>query len=155
MFKRLLVLRYVCKKYNLKFDWVGSKFFKDEGCIFSYAPHTEYTHLQVPLFNKHFYSILFHEVGHLVAHRTLNFTAKHCHASEVDYKWGVKHACILLAEEAKASKFSMRVLKGKDKKFLKECWYGYTAWVRQYHTNEGKYTSYTDFVAKYANYFED
>lgn len=154
MIKRLLVLRYVCKKYNLKFDWKYAELFKADGSILSYVPSTEYTHLRVPLFSKHYYSILFHEVGHLVAHRTLNFTQKHCNAAGVEHNWGVKHACILLAEEAKASKLSMRVLKGKDKKFLKECWYGYTAWIRQYHTEEGKYTKYTDFVAKYANYFE-
>lgn len=150
MIKRILALRYVCKKYDLKYCW---KFLGDIGWIgfVEESGSTKYDLISVSLFSNHFWSILFHEVGHLVAKRTLNYQQKHCNALNVDLEWGKKELYVLLAEEAVASKFSNRMTKGKDNTYLKKCWHtytGYAAKVNKSH-NLNKYTSYVHYYSKY------
>lgn len=150
MIKRILALRYVCKKYNLKYCY---SFFGNVGWI-GYVEESgseKYDLISVSLFSRHFWSILFHEVGHLVAKRTLQYQERHCNALGINYEWGVKELYILIAEEATASKFSNRMTKGVDKKYLKGCWHtytGYAAKVNKSH-NLNKYVSYVHYYNKY------
>lgn len=152
MIRRILALRYVCKKYNLKFSikWTG-----DHGaiCYKITGNESKYEWIEISIFSKHFWSILFHEVGHLVAKRTLRYQEKHCNALGVDYKWGTKEWFTLLAEEATASKFSNRVLKKKDNVYLKQCWYTYTGAAAKVVYSH-KLDEYVSTVHKYNKYFE-
>lgn len=152
MIKRILALRYVCKKYGLK---CFVKLTGDHGAICYRITGQEFRYewIEISIFSKHFWSILFHEIGHLVAKRTLEYQVKHCNALGVDYKWGRKEMCVLLAEEATASKFSNRMTKRKDNQYLKECWYTYTADAakrKPYWYLE----DYISTVHKYNKYFE-
>jgi hypothetical protein len=150
--KRILALRYVCKKYDLKYKL---KLFGDVGWI-GFADKntaTDYEFVCVSLLSNHFWSILFHEVGHLIAKRTLNYQWKHCNALGIDYKWGPKEMATLIAEEATASKFSNRMTKRSDNQYLKQCWHTYTADAakrKPYWYLE----TYISTVNKYNKYFE-
>lgn len=152
MIKRILAVRYVCKKYDLKYCW---KFFGDVGWIgfVEDSGATKYDLISVSLFSKHFYSILFHEVGHLVAKRTLQYQERHCNALGIDYKWGAKELYVLIAEEATASKFSNRMTKRADNEYLKRCWYTYTGWAAKVNKSNNL-NKYISTVAKYNKYFE-
>lgn len=148
MIKRILALRYVCKKYNLKYN---VKLFGEVGWI-----ESDTRRFCVSLFQKNFYEVLYHEIGHLIADRSLNFPAKHENAlqtARLRYL-NVNHDLLVrLEEEATASKFAFRVLKTKEKKFLKRCWYTYTSDVAKY-VNADERFRYIDVVAKYNKYFE-
>lgn len=153
MIKRILALRYVCKKYDLKCCWWT--LLGDRGFIGFVEENKSgrYEFIGVSLFSKHFWSILFHEVGHLVAKRSLNYQQKHCNALGVDYKFGTQELITLLAEEATASKFSNRMTKRADNQYLKQCWYTYTANAakrKPYWYLE----AYVSTVHKYNKYFE-
>jgi hypothetical protein len=152
MIRRVLALRYVCKKYDLKYCWT---LFGDRGWIGFVEENNsgKYELLGVGLFSKHFWSILFHEVGHLVAKRTLNYQTKHCNAANMEYQWGIKELYTLLAEEATASKFASRMTKGKSNKFLKQCWHTYTADAK-FWTREDDLDKFISTVHKYNKYFE-
>ena len=151
MIKRIMALRYVCKKYDLRYS---IKLFGNSGSIcYSEGAYT-YEWLEVSLFSKHFWAILFHEVGHLVAKRTLQYQERHCIAADMEYEWGVKELYTLLAEEAVASKFANRMTKRKDNKFLKECQHSYTADAK-FWTREDTLDRYVTTVAKYSQYFEE
>lgn len=152
MIKRILALRYVCKKYDLRYK---IKLTGDQGsiCYKDVDGASSYEWIEISLFSKHFWSILFHEVGHLVAKRTLQFQNKHCNAAGMEYKWGIKEIYTLLAEEATASKFSNRMTKRRDNKFLKECWHSYTADAK-FWTREDTLDKYVTTVAKYSQYFD-
>ena len=150
MIKRILALRYVCKKYKLKYKL---KFFGDVGWI---APEERI--ICVSLFQKHFYETLYHEVGHVVAEGSLGFKWKYFKA-----KWVSRSRLqfsnqydvfVRIEEEAKASKFSMRVLKTKDRTYLKHSWHTYTSAVARWvHSDE--LDLYVKTIAKYSKYFEE
>ena len=148
MIKRILALRYVCKKYNLKYNL---KLFGDVGWI-----NTDNKKFSVSLLQNNFYEVLYHEVGHLVAERSLKFRSKH-DAALVDARLkfvNTDHDLLVrLQEEATASKFAMRILKAPNKEFLKRCWYTYTATVGSVINSE-EIEGYVDTVAKYDKYFE-
>lgn len=152
MIKRILALRHVCKKYglNYKIKWTG-----EHGAICWRVTGNEFRYewIEISVFAKHFWAILFHEVGHFVAKRTLQYQNKHCMALGQDYKWGTTELYTLLAEEATASKFSNRMLKGADNQFLKDCWYSYTAYAAKY-TKTCNLDKYVSTVSKYNKYFE-
>ncbi|WP_391558992.1 hypothetical protein, partial [Robertmurraya sp.] len=105
---------------------------------------------------KNFFQVLYHEVGHEVATRSLKFDNKYAKAAfgsrlKFNYEDDV---FVRLEEEAKASKFSMRFLKVKDRQYLKECWYTYTSSVAKC-INASELDRYITTVAKYNKYFED
>lgn len=153
MIKRILALRYVCKKYDLRYS---IKLFGDFGCIgFEDVEGAyKYEFICVFLFSKHFWSILFHEVGHLVAKRTLQFQNIHCKALDQDYKFGTKELYTLIAEEAVASKFSNRMTKGNDNEYLKKCWHTYTGYAAKVNRSNNL-NKYVSTVVKYNKYFEE
>lgn len=148
MIKRILALRYVCKKYNLK---CHVKLFGATGWV-----NTIDRSICVSLFQKHFYQTLHHEVGHLVAERSLRYKAKYYKA----YLNGARltmnggDVFVRLQEEATASKFSHRLLQTKDKSYLKQAWYTYTGSVAKV-INASELDKYVTTVAKYNKYFED
>lgn len=152
MIKRIMALRYVCKKYDLQYSL---KLFGDEGCIGFYEKDgaDKYEFLSVSLLSKHFWAILFHEVGHFVAKRTLQYQSKHCIALGQEYKFGTKELYTLIAEEATASKFANRMTKRKDNEYLKQCWYTYTGYAAN-HTKIHNLDKYISTVVKYNKYFE-
>lgn len=148
MIKRILALRYVCKKYNLKSKLI---FFGSEGWM-----SRKDRIICVSLFQKNFFQVLYHEVGHEVATRSLKFDNKYAKAAfgsrlKFNYEDDV---FVRLEEEAKASKFSMRFLKVKDRQYLKECWYTYTSSVAKC-INASELDRYITTVAKYNKYFEE
>lgn len=152
MIKRILALRYVCKKYDLKYKL---KFTGNTGAIMYNitGEESKYEWIEISFFSKYYWVILFHEVGHLVAKRSLQYQEKHCNALGIDYKWGKKELATLLAEEATASKFANRMTNRKDNKFLKVCWHTYTADAakrKPYWYLE----TYISTVHKYNKYFE-
>lgn len=148
MIKRILALRYVCKKYGLK---PKLKLFGDEGWVWP-----EGRIICVSLFQKNFYETLYHEVGHFVADRSLGFKRKYFKASWIGRLQfnGCYDAFVRIEEEAKASKFSMRVTKTKDKEFLKKSWYTYTGSVASC-IKSSELETYITTVAKYNKYFEE
>lgn len=146
MIKRILALRYVCKKYDLKCHW---KLFGDVGWI---APDDRL--LCVSLFQKHFYETLYHEIGHFVAVRSLKYNVKYFKASwKSSITFGKDCAFVRLQEEATASKFAFRFLKIKDKEYLKRAWYGYTGVVAQ-NMDYRDTDRFVTTVAKYNKYFD-
>lgn len=148
MIKRILALRYVCKKYGLKSHW---KLFGDVGWI---APEDRL--ICVSLFQKHFYETLYHEIGHFVADRSLGFKRKYFKASwkgRLQFN-GCYDAFVRLEEEAEASKFSMRVNKTQNKEYLKRSWYSYTGSVASC-IKASELDLYTTTVHKYNKYFEE
>lgn len=154
MIRRILALRYVCKKYNLRFDWINTHWFISMGSIGWTENETQYTLIRVPLFNKWYWEILYHEIGHLVCKRSLNFTEKHCNFLNEPVTWGIRSAIVLLEEEATASKFAIRVMKGRaNKEVLKHWWYSYTSYVAGYMTKE-LVINYTDVVSKMIKVFK-
>lgn len=146
MIKRILALRYVCKKYDLKYR---IKLFGEEGWI-----DTTDREFCISLFQKNFYEVLYHEIGHLVADRSLKFPIKHASAlAHARLKFGINHDLFVrLQEEATASKFALRVLKRGDREFLKRCWYTYTGSFTQ-HINSEELERYVGVVSKYNKYF--
>lgn len=153
MIKRIAALRYICKKYDLQYSL---KLFGDKGSIgfFDKEGADRYEFISVSLFSKHFWAILFHEVGHLVAKRTLQYQNIHCEALDIEYKFGTQELYTLLGEEAVASKFSNRMLKGKDSTFLKKCWHTYTGYAAKVNRSQNL-NKYVTIVDKYSKYFED
>lgn len=153
MIKRILALRYVCKKYGLGYK---IKLTGEHGAICWKVTGTEsdYEWLEISLFSKNYWAILYHEIGHVIAKRSLNYQQKHCMALGQDYKWGTTELYTLLAEEATASKFSNRMTDGRYNKFLRECWHTYTGYAAKYNKtcNLDKYIS---TVVKYNKYFEE
>lgn len=147
MIKRILALRYVCKKYGFKYHL---KLFGDIGWVWP-----EERTICVSLFQKNFYQTLYHEVGHIVADRSLGFGRKYSQASwESRLRFnGYFDAFVRLEEEAKASKFSIRVTKTSDRDFLKRSWYTYTGAVSS-RMSSTELDLYTTTVAKYNKYFE-
>lgn len=148
MIKRILALRYVCKKYDLKYYW---KFFGTIGWI-----NTDDKCYSVSLFQKNFYDVLYHEVGHLIADRSLRFRSKHDYALEsarLKFTSTNHDLFVRLQEEATASKFAFRILKSKEKEFLKKCWYTYTGSVANV-INADELEKFINTVAKYNKYFE-
>lgn len=147
MIKRILTLRYVCKKYKLKYKL---KLFGNVGWI-----DTDEKKFSVSLFQKKFYDVLYHEIGHLIADRSLKFPIKHEKAlAHARLKFGNDHDLFVrLQEEATASKFALRVLKSKDREYLKRCWYTYTARVGG-AVNSDELESYVSTVSKFNKYFE-
>ena len=147
MIKRILALRYVCKKYNLKYI---PKLFGDVGWICTVEGR-----LCVSLLQKNFYDVLYHEVGHLVADRSLKYKVKYLRAlaagQRISFNGG--GVFVRLQEEATASKFSLRVAKKKDKDYLKRAWYTYTGTVAKV-INADELDKYVTTVAKYNKYFE-
>ena len=148
MIKRILALRYVCKKYDLKYHL---KLFGDEGWI---SPEEKI--ICVSLFQKHFYETLYHEVGHMVAERSLGFKRKYFKARWLSrLQFGDYYdVFVRIEEEAKASKFAMRVLKIKDRTYLKNSWHTYTSTVAQCIRSD-ELDVYVKTVAKYSKYFEN
>lgn len=146
MIKRILALRYVCKKYNLTYQL---KLLGDVGWI-----DLNNRVLCVALFQKHFYETLYHEIGHLVADRSLRFQTKYVRANwKSTMTFCGDDVFVRLQEEATASKFAFRFLKVKDKKFLKRCWYGYTSWVAK-NMSHAETDKFVTTVAKYNKYFD-
>lgn len=147
MIKRILALRYVCKKYDLKYKW---KLTGDVGWIDLFNQE-----ICISFFSPHFFEILYHEVGHLIADRSLGFLTKHRRASVFSrLRYGNLDVFVLLAEEATASKFAHRVLKKEDKQYLKKCWHGYTAAVAK-AVDYDLLDKYVSTIAKYNKYFEE
>lgn len=148
MIKRILALRYVCKKYDLKYCWT---FLGDVGWI-----NTDTHRFSVSLFQKHFYDVLYHEVGHLVADRSLKFRAKHDYAlqsARLKFIDSDHDLFVRLQEEATACKFAFRVLKNKDRDFLRRCWYTYTGKVAKF-INGDELEGFISTIHKYNKYFE-
>lgn len=147
MIKRILALRYVCKKYRLK---LIPKFFGDVGWI-----NTVEGYLCISIFQKNFYDTLYHEVGHLVADRSLKYKAKYLHAwaSGQRISFNGFDVFVRLQEEAVASKYSFRVTKNKNKEYLKKAWYMYTSSVAKC-INANELDRYITTVAKYNKYFD-
>lgn len=148
MIKRILALRYVCKKYNLTYI---PKLFGNGGWICTVEGL-----LCVSLLQNNFYDVLYHEVGHLVADRSLKYKTKYlrawCSGQRLSFNGG--DAFVRLQEEAAASKFALRVIKKRDKDYLKKAWYSYTGAVAQM-INASELDKYVSTVAKYNKYFED
>ena len=146
MIKRILALRYVCKKYGLKYHW---KLFGDVGWI---APEDRL--ICVSMFQKHFYETLYHEIGHFVADRSLGFRKKYFKASWIGrLQFNGGDVFVRLEEEAKASKFSMRVNKTQDREYLKRSWYSYTGSVASC-IRADELETYVSTVCKYNKYFD-
>lgn len=151
MLKRLLAIRYVCKKYNLGYNWKINHF-KDTGVSEETA---RYEWLEVGLFSKHFWDILWHEIGHLCVERSLDFQTKHCESLSIQWRWGAMASDVLLAEEALASRFSIRMQKGKaDKKWLEKCWHSYTSWILKDYTDSDNLNLHVQNIAKYSKVFK-
>lgn len=156
MLKRLLAIRYVCKKYNLGYNW-RINHFNDIGSIcWRVSEETaRYEWLEVSLFSKHFWDILWHEIGHLCVKRSLDFQTKHCESLGIQWRWGVMASDVLLAEEALASRFSIRMQKGKaDKRWLEKCWHSYTSLILKDHTDSDNLNLHVHNIAKYSKVFK-
>lgn len=125
MLKRLLTIGYVCRKY--KIDYSLSSMFglsKSSGFILTDDDGVPLT-LGVHLFQKNFYEVLFHEVGHIVTCRQAKddrFLKNH-RKTPASYNWFIR-----IEEEALASKFSIRVcnkIGSANVKYLEKCWHSY------------------------------
>lgn len=125
MLKRLLTIRYVCKKYKIDYSlpsMLGLS--KSAGFIITDDDGVPLT-LGVHLFQKNFYEVLFHEVGHIVTCRRAKddrFLKNHRNY-HTEYDWFTR-----IEEEALASKFSIRVcnkIGNANVKYLEKCWHSY------------------------------
>jgi len=95
-------------------------------------------------------------VGHMVAERSLGFKRKYFKARWLSrLQFGDYYdVFVRIEEEAKASKFAMRVLKIKDRTYLKNSWHTYTSTVAQCIRSD-ELDVYVKTVAKYSKYFEN
>lgn len=155
MIRRIAALRYVCKKYNLGYNWKINHF-KDVAsiCWRVNEETARYEWLEVSLFSKNFWDILWHEVGHLCLKRSMDYQSKHCDSLGISWRWGAMASDVLMAEEALASKFSIRMQKSKaDKKWLEKCWHSYTSWILKDYTESENLDLHVTTIAKYSKVF--
>jgi hypothetical protein len=155
MIKRLLTIRYICKKYKVDYSLLsvlGVKFFRKSDGWVELDGEGVPVRIGVNPFMKNFYETLLHETGHIV----LNRCGKNGRFKE-NYKVDgpEEHSWILrVEEEALASKFAIRVLKGEaNVQYLEKCWHTYTRHVTTAYRTSPVFMTLIDTIGKNSKIF--
>ena len=155
MIKRLLTIGYICKKYKVDYSLLsifGAKFFRKSDGWVEFDEDGIPVQIGVNLFMKNFYETLLHETGHIVLNRcgkNGRFKENYKMAEHQGIDWILR-----VEEEALASKFAIRVLKGDaDVKYLERCWHTYTRYITTIYRTSPTFMTLIDTIGKNSKIF--